>query len=205
MTPERWRQIEDLYNLASARGSEVLANADPDIRREVEALLAQDPGENMFDRPTFDLLNNASQTPVTAGSQWGPYRIEALLGQGGMGRVYRATDTRLAREVAIKLSEERFTNRFEREARAIAALNHPNICTLYDVGPNYLVMELVAGETLAARLKRGKLSLDQTIQYGPQKLRLSTGAFLDLACGRACAQPIMCDNGSPRKMSPCAR
>ena len=72
MTPERWRQIEDLYNLASDRGPEVLANADPEIRREVEALPGQEPGENIFDRPAFDLLNSASQAAVTAGSQWGP-------------------------------------------------------------------------------------------------------------------------------------
>ena len=82
----------------------------------------------------------------------GPYRIEAPLGEGGMGRVFRATDTRLHRSVAIKIPAERFSERFEREARAIAALNHPHICTLHDVGPAYLVMELVEGETLAARL-----------------------------------------------------
>jgi len=70
--------------------------------------------------------------------------------------------------VALKVSKTEFSERFEREARAIAALNHPNICTLYDVGANYLVMELVEGETLAARLKRGKLSIEQTIQYGMQ-------------------------------------
>ena len=85
-----------------------------------------------------------------------------------MGEVFRATDTRLGREVAIKLSQEEFTDRFEREARVIAALNHPNICTLHDVGPNYLVMELVEGETLAARLKRGRLPMEQTIRYGAQ-------------------------------------
>ena len=155
MTPERWRQIEDLYNSARDNGSGVLANADPDIRREVEALLAQNSSGNIFDRAALDLTASATRTLVMAGSQLGPYKIEALLGQGGMGQVFRAMDTRLGREVAIKISEEKFTDRFEREARAIAALNHPNICTLHDVGPNYLVMELVEGETLAARLKRG--------------------------------------------------
>ena len=70
-----------------------------------------------------------------------------------MGEVFRAVDTRLGRAVAIKIAREQFSARFEREARAIASLNHPHICTLYDVGPNYLVMELVEGETLAARLK----------------------------------------------------
>ncbi|MGA2150125.1 MAG: serine/threonine-protein kinase, partial [Bryobacteraceae bacterium] len=168
MTPERWRQIEDLYNLACDRGDGVLADADPDLRREIQEMLAQKSGGKILDQAAFDLMTDSTQTQVMAGSRLGPYWIEALLGQGGMGQVFRAIDTRLGREVAIKVSQERFTDRFEREARAIAALNHPNICTLHDVGPNYLVMELVEGETVAARLKRGKLSLDQTIQYGTQ-------------------------------------
>ncbi len=98
----------------------------------------------------------------------GPYRIEAPLGQGGMGHVFRATDTRLHRSVAIKIPSEKFTQRFEREARAIASMNHPHICTLHDVGPDYLVMELVEGETLEARLLRGRLPLEQTLEYGAQ-------------------------------------
>jgi serine/threonine protein kinase len=168
MTPERWRQIEDLYNLARERGNAVLESADPDLRREVQEMLAQKSGGNILDQAAFDLIADSSRTQVIAGSRLGPYRIEALLGQGGMGEVFRATDTRLGREVAIKVSQERFTDRFEREARSIAALNHPNICTVHDVGPNYLVMELVEGETLAARLKRGRLPMEQTIQYGAQ-------------------------------------
>src|SRR5690242_5231667 len=79
--------------------------------------------------------------PLVEGHKLGPYEILALIGVGGMGEVYRAHDTRLNRDVAIKISKEQFTERFAREARAIAALNHPNICTLYDIGPNYLVME----------------------------------------------------------------
>ena len=168
MTPERWRQIEDLYNLACDRGDGVLADADPELRREVQEMLAQKSDGKVLDQAAFDLMMDSTQTQAMAGSRLGPYRIEAPLGRGGMGQVFRAIDTRLGREVAIKVSQERFSDRFEREARAIAALNHPNICTLHDVGPNYLVMELVEGETLAARLKRGKLSLDQTIQYGAQ-------------------------------------
>jgi Tol biopolymer transport system component len=85
-----------------------------------------------------------------------------------MGEVYRATDTRLNRPVAIKVSAHDFNERFEREARAISALNHPNICTLYDVGPSYLVMELVEGETLAKMLERGPLPLDKALQYAVQ-------------------------------------
>jgi serine/threonine protein kinase len=85
-----------------------------------------------------------------------------------MGEVYRATDTRLNRAVAIKVSAHDFNERFEREARAISALNHPHICTLYDVGPSYLVMELVEGETLAKILERGPLPLDKALQYAVQ-------------------------------------
>ncbi len=85
-----------------------------------------------------------------------------------MGCVYRASDTRLHRSVALKIAREGFGDRFGREARAIAQLNHPHICTLYDVGPDYLVMELVDGETLAARLARGALPLDQVVRFGAQ-------------------------------------
>src|SRR6185295_945602 len=83
--------------------------------------------------------------PLSAGDKLGPYEILAQIGKGGMGEVYRARDPRLGRDVAIKVSAEKFSERFEREARAIAALNHPNICTVYDVGPDYLVMEYVEG------------------------------------------------------------
>jgi Tol biopolymer transport system component/predicted Ser/Thr protein kinase len=100
---------------------------------------------------------------LVAGSMLGPYRIEGFLGAGGMGRVYRARDTRLDRAVAIKTSDERFTERFAREARAISALNHPHICALYDVGPNYLVMELIDGLTLADRLLQGAIPLDEAL------------------------------------------
>src|SRR5215475_10912417 len=87
--------------------------------------------------------------PLAPGTRLGPYEILTPLGAGGMGEVYKARDTRLDRTVAIKICGEQFSERFEREARAVAALNHPNICTLYDVGPNYLVMEYIEGATLA--------------------------------------------------------
>src|SRR6185503_6727568 len=102
--------------------------------------------------------------PLAAGDKLGPYEILALIGAGGMGEVYKATDTRLGRDVAIKVSAKQFSERFEREARAIAALNHPNICTLFDVGPNYLVMELVEGPTLAERIKEGAIPLDESLK-----------------------------------------
>jgi eukaryotic-like serine/threonine-protein kinase len=106
--------------------------------------------------------------PLSAGDRLGPYEILAPIGAGGMGEVYRARDTRLGREVAIKVSGECFSERFEREARAIAALNHANICHLYDVGPDYLVMELVEGPTLAERIKQGVIPLDEALPMAGQ-------------------------------------
>ena len=105
---------------------------------------------------------------LTPGDKLGPYEIAAPIGKGGMGEVYRATDTRLSRAVAIKVSSREFNDRFEREARAISALNHPNICTLYDIGPNYLVMELVEGELLSKIIERGPLPLDKALSYAVQ-------------------------------------
>src|SRR4249920_2080271 len=100
---------------------------------------------------------------LSPGEKLGPYEILARIGKGGMGEVFRAHDPRLGRDVAIKVSAEKFSERFEREARAIAALNHPNICTLYDVGPNYLVMEYVDGAPLT-----GPLPLDEALRIAGQ-------------------------------------
>jgi len=101
--------------------------------------------------------------PLTPGQKLGPYDILAPLGKGGMGEVYKARDTRLNRIVAIKVAQDRFPARFEREARAVAALNHPNICQLYDVGPNYLVMEFVDGSRIAPPASPREL-LDLAVQ-----------------------------------------
>jgi len=112
--------------------------------------------------------------PIQPGSRLGPYEIVAQLGAGGMGEVWRGRDSRLDRSVAIKVlsgdfaSNEQMRLRFEREARTISQLNHPNICHLYDVGESYLVMELIDGETLADRLTRGPLPLDQVLRFGVQ-------------------------------------
>ena len=176
MSPERFRQIEKLYHAArDVTGCEraaLLAQADPELRREIESLLTRLPSGNLFDRPA---IQNAPQTPedatvtgLTTGASLGPYRIESKLGEGGMGEVFRAIDTRLGRAVAIKTTQEQFSARFQREARAIASLNHPNICTLHDVGSNYLVMELVEGETIAARLKSGPLPMETALAYASQ-------------------------------------
>src|ERR1700680_744888 len=115
MIAERWRQIEELYHSAQECAPEdraaLLAQADPGLRHEVEALLAQDASfGKILDRPAEDLLTNSRSTIVALGSQLGPYQIEALLGAGGMGEVYRAVDTRLDRKVAVKISTEQFND-----------------------------------------------------------------------------------------------
>src|SRR5665213_1654045 len=101
--------------------------------------------------------------PLPIGERLGPYEIFLPIGAGGMGDVYKARDTRLDRIVAIKVSKTEFSERFEREARAVAALNHSNICTLHDVGPNYLVMEYIEGTPL-----KGPLPVDQALKYAVQ-------------------------------------
>ena len=105
---------------------------------------------------------------LAPGTRLGPYEVLAPIGAGGMGEVYRAKDTRLNRDVAVKVSKEHFSDRFEREAHSIAALNHRNICTLHDVGPNYLVMELVEGTTLADRIKEGPVPLEEALGIAKQ-------------------------------------
>src|SRR6476660_6377290 len=106
--------------------------------------------------------------PLSVHDKLGPYEILAPLGAGGMGEVYRAHDPRMRRDIAIKICVERFSDRFEREVHAVAALNHPNICHVYDVGPNYLVMELVEGPTLAERIKAGALPLEEALAIARQ-------------------------------------
>ncbi|HTA44892.1 MAG TPA: protein kinase [Bryobacteraceae bacterium] len=207
MTPERWGQLEELYQAARAlppsERTALLERADPGLRAEVASILAQEdsPGNDGFlDRPAWrgreSLLKHdgplQEETPISVGEQLGPlmsgpvlahfrpgvrlgpYQLEVLLGEGGMGQVYRARDTRLGRLVAIKVIRTEgaqrpdFRIRFRREAQATAALNHPHICTLHDVGEqegaSYLVMEYVEGQTLAARLREGPLPLDQLLR-----------------------------------------
>jgi Tol biopolymer transport system component/predicted Ser/Thr protein kinase len=170
MTRERWRQLEGLYdavqNLSPAERSACLKDADSDLRSAVEAIFAQEG--SALDHPAWEGHASLLQTVTvfSVGMLLGPYKIERKIGEGGMGEVYRATDTRLARAVAIKTCRHEFDERFQREARAIASLNHRHICSLYDAGPNYLVMELLEGETLAEKLKRGPLSIEQTLVRG---------------------------------------
>lgn len=172
MTPKHWRQLEELYDalkdLSPDERGMRLASVDPELRSSLEAIFAQQG--SALEHPAWEdrasLLQAATLT--VAGTQLGPYKINQLIGSGGMGEVFSAVDTRLGRSVAIKTCRQEFGERFQREARTIASLNHPHICALYDVGPNYLVMELLEGETLAARLKRGRLSIEQTLVYGQQ-------------------------------------
>src|SRR5689334_6478346 len=163
MTPERWRHVSAKFHLALARtGADrdaFVAKAcagDPALQREVAGLLiAHDQGHGFGDTPV-----GGPAPPLARDTRLGPYVIESWLGAGGMGEVYKAHDPRLDRTVAIKMlsnaipGEVSSRDGFAHEARAIAALNHPNICTLYDVGDDYLVMELVTGVTLRESLAR---------------------------------------------------
>jgi serine/threonine protein kinase len=140
VTPERWRQLEERYqaarDLPASQQSALLGRADPELRAAVALILAQEgtaqAGGTFIERPAWEGLESLlkTETLVTAGRQLGPYQIEQKIGQGGMGEVFRATDTRLHRRVAIKTSLVQFTGRFQREARVIAALNHPHILQL---------------------------------------------------------------------------
>src|SRR6267154_6497620 len=124
------------------------------------------------DVPQVDVVYDGGSMPLAEKTRFGPYEIISLLGAGGMGEVYEARDTRLDRTVAVKICKGQITERFEREARAISSLNHPHICALYDIGREdsveFFVMELLDGESLAARLERGPLKLDEALKTGAQ-------------------------------------
>ncbi len=183
MTPERWRQITEIFHAACerdpARREAFVAEAcgdDPALRLEVEAMLVGlSDTSQIGEIPLFASASRSGPASpldvreLAPGSFLGPYRILSLLGAGGMGQVYKAFDPRLDREIAVKVAAERFSERFNREARAVATLNHPNICTLHDVGPNYLVMELVEGETLREWLRRS-LPLERSLEIARQVL-----------------------------------
>jgi len=179
MSPDRLRQVEELYHSTRERErgerGVFLAEAclgDEELRLEVESLLAQSGSGDVMERPALEvaasLLADETATQVAVGTQLGRYRIESPLGAGGMGQVYKARDTRLGRSIAIKIAHQQFSQRFEREARAISKLNHRHICTVHDVGPNYLVMELVEGDTLAVLLRKGALPIERVLRYGAQ-------------------------------------
>jgi serine/threonine protein kinase/TolB-like protein len=192
MTLERWREVEALFNACSsstAHVDELLAQAKPDVRREVEALLAQQHSGGPLDRFAIDLLTSDDGETVDEGlappamrlepgQTLGPYVVASTLGHGGMGEVYRARDTKLDRDVAIKVLPAVFGTdpdrvaRFQREAKTLAALNHPNIAAIYGLeerdGATALVLELVEGPTLADRIAQGAVPLDEALRIATQ-------------------------------------
>ncbi|MGB9455755.1 MAG: protein kinase [Bryobacteraceae bacterium] len=184
ITPERWKEVEELYHAsvdqAPERRDSLLEKASPEVREIVQRLLSQEK-TGILDRPAWE-AETESLTPPPAigpGSCLGPYCIEASVGTGGMGEVFRASDTRLARKVAIKaIRADHFSAglelRFLGEARAASALNHPNIITIYDVGTlerqPYIVMEWVEGQTLRQKLAQGPLSIPEVLAIASQVL-----------------------------------
>ena len=182
MTPERWRAITEIFHGAVAQEAALraafLAEAcqhDASLKSEVEAMLtAHDAAGSFGDAAIAPLATNQ----LAPGARLGVYRIETLVGAGGMGEVYRARDTKLQRDVAIKALPEAFARdterlaRFEREARTLASLNHPNIAQIYGFeesdGIKALVMELVEGPTLADRIAQGAVPLDEALRIATQ-------------------------------------
>jgi serine/threonine protein kinase len=186
MDPTRWKRVEQVYHAALLRPPrernaflEFACADDDELRREVDSLLAQ-PSGDVLEAPAppqaSALVGDAA--PELIGRRIGSYLIDARIGVGGMGEVYRARDTRLGRDVAIKVLPVVFATdpgrlaRFEREARMLAALNHPRIATIHGLeeldGIPALVLELVEGPTLAERIARGPLGVDDALALGQQ-------------------------------------
>jgi eukaryotic-like serine/threonine-protein kinase len=182
MTPERWGQVKAIFDAAvecdPASRAELIrerCGEDAELRREVQSLLDSDRETGThLDSP----LKLAAEGGTAVGTRLGPYEILAVVGAGGMGEVYAARDTRLDRAVAIKVLPESFASdadrlrRFKVEAKAASALNHPNILVVHDIGwargTPYLVSELLEGEPLSSKLKRGKLDVRRAVEYGKQ-------------------------------------
>jgi len=185
MTQDRMQQIEALYNEALAlpdgERKEFLDRAcsgDGELRHEIESLLEyQEQAETYMDRPAFHQVAQslADGTGVLIDRMLGRYQLLSLVGRGGSAEVYCAVDTRLNRLVAVKVlpafisADRERLDRFEHEARAVAVLNHPHICTLHDIGTegdmHYLVFEYLVGEPLSDRLTRGALPLDEVVDH----------------------------------------
>jgi tetratricopeptide (TPR) repeat protein len=187
VTSERLKQIEEMYHAAIAHPEperdEFLRAAcagDDDLRGEVESLLAHESGiAGKLDAPALAVLGSTLvESESLVGLRLGPYQVTTALGAGGMGEVYRATDTQLGRDVAIKVLPAAFSafperlRRFEQEARMLAALNHPNIGAIYgladDRGVRGLILELVEGPTLADRLRAGPVGISETLSIARQ-------------------------------------
>ncbi len=188
---ERLQQVEEIFQEALQRDPaerdgyvRQACRGDAELEREVSSLLAnhnEGGTSESWPAAAAGQLIDASRS-LQPGQSLGPYRIDSFLAAGGMGEVYRATDTRLHRQVAIKISAARFSERFEREARVIASLNHANICQIYDVGPNYLVMELVEGPTLADRIRQSALPLDEALAIARQIAQALEAAHEKAGC-----------------------
>src|SRR4030095_8898090 len=189
MTPERWQQINDIFLSAAERPPqertaclEEACHGDECLRREVESLIACDErAENFIESPVLEvaleLLTN-DRAGAMVGESIGHYRIESLIGAGGMGEVYLARDERLGRKVALKLLPGRVTadetqlSRFKTEARMASASNHPNILTVYEIAAEgdrqFIATELIEGLTLRALLARGKMNLHDALEIAVQ-------------------------------------
>jgi eukaryotic-like serine/threonine-protein kinase len=167
VSPDQWRQIEQVYlaalDLAGEQRDALLAQTDPEVRHRVEAMLAQPDGSTLITLRAVENVAELNSPVITPGATLGQYRIEATIGEGGMGVVFRALDTKLGRPVAIKflsdeLADAAARRRFQREAQMASSLNHPNILTVYDAGEfegrQYLVTEFVDGGTLRDWYKR---------------------------------------------------
>ena len=179
MTPERWAQIREIFHAALERPASVrevflaeACGADQVLRQEVQTLLA-DQDSPSLESPVGELLGHLS-AELMPGHMLAQYRVEAKLGEGGMGAVYRAYDTKLHRQVALKvlpperLSDPESRQRLLREARAASALNHPNIVTVHEIGSDgldFIVMELVEGRPLAQAIQGKGLSLERALDY----------------------------------------
>src|SRR5215813_2009607 len=173
-TVERWQQVEEIFHEAlhcdPVRRDAFVREAchgDTELHREVSSLLAHHVEGVGFEPWAAAAAAELVTSPgsLQPGQLLGPYRIDSFVAAGGMGQVYRATDTRLNRTVAIKICAGPFSERFAQEAKVIASLNHPHICHLHDVGPKYLVMEFVEGTPL-----RGPLPLKHAVEYACQIL-----------------------------------
>jgi len=189
MNAERWQQVNDLFQSAAERSPEERAafldeacRGDEGLFREVESLLAShERAENFIESPAFEVapeLVTTDRASALVGELIGHYRIESLIGVGGMGEVYLARDERLGRQVALKLLPKRLTvdetqlSRFKTEARSASALNHPNILTVYEIGAEgnrqFIAMEFIEGMTLRASLASGRMNLHAALEIAVQ-------------------------------------
>ncbi len=216
MNAERWQQVNDLFHSAVERAPaeraaflEEACRGDEGLCREVKSLLtSHERTENFIESPAFEvapeLLTN-DRAGALVGELIGHYRIESLIGVGGMGEVYLARDERLGRKAALKLLPERLTadetqlSRFKTEARSASALNHPNILTVYEIGTegnrHFIATEFIEGINLRASLAGGRMNVDAALEIAVQ---------VASALARR-TKPALCTATSNRRTSCCGR